>query len=398
MNRGSTVKSKKAWMIHYSGDDYWHSLPHSRHHITEQLNKHFAVLWVNPIGSHMPSLKKKGLGGRMSRKLRSITKFLQEVKDDFYVITYIKIPYFREGRIQLVNDLLIKWQTKLVCAWLKIDNPLLLYSTPGFANTLGTIKNCFSVYYYSDQYTEYRAFNAETKAYTEALDRKLYENVDLVMCASQKIQDNVAAKTKTKVVYFPHQVDYNFFHNNSDAIPQDIKDIKKPIVGYYGSLSDSNEWDVIRYCVINRPQYNFVFIGRKAIKDTGLENSSNVYFLGKKPFQDIPSYGRAFDVGIMFWVRSEWIINCSPLKLREYLAIGVPVVSTFIEEVKQNFANIVYNASDKETFLEYLDKAIMNKDAERIQMGFEKVKNDNWYNAVKIIIYEMDQKKSLRNS
>ena len=383
------------WLIHYSGDDYWHSLPHSRHHITRQLNKHFAVLWVNPIGSRMPSLKKKGFGGKIIRKLRSIARFLQKVNDGFYVVTFLTIPYFKAGKIQRTNSLLLKLQTRLACAWLKIDNPLLFYSSPIFANTLGSIKNSFSVYYYSDQYTEYREFSAETKLFTETLDRKLYENVDLIMCASQKIYDNVAAKTSKKVVYFPHQVDYNHFHNSIAEIPQDIQQIDKPIVGYYGSLSDSNDWEIIRYCATNRPQYNFVFIGRKDILDTGLENLQNVFFLGKKTFSEIPAYGRAFDVGIMFWIRREWIINCSPLKLKEYLSIGIPVVSTYIEEVKQNYEGIVYTANDKETFLNYLDKAIKNKDTERIQMGFNKVKNDTWYNAVKIILYEMDQEKSL---
>jgi hypothetical protein len=385
------------WLIHYSGDDYWHSLPHSRHHITEQLNKHFAVLWVNPIGSRMPSLKKKGSGGKIMRKLRSIARFLQKVKDDFYVVTFITIPYFKEGKIQRINDLLLKLQTRLVCARLKINNPLLFYSSPVFANTLGSIKYSFSVYYYSDQYTEYREFSAETKLYTESLDRKLYENVDLIMCASQMIHDNVAAKTSRKVVYFPHQVDYTHFHNNSAEIPRDIQQIGKPIVGYYGSLSDSNDWEIIRHCATKRPHYNFVFIGRKDIVDTGLENFQNVFFLGKKTFSEIPAYGRAFDVGIMFWIRRSWIINCSPLKLKEYLSIGIPVVSTFIEEVKQNYEGIVYTSNDKETFLHSLDEAINNKDAGRIQRGNDKVKNDSWYNAVKIILYEMDQQNQLQN-
>lgn len=398
MNQSRTGQGKNDWVIHYSGDDYWHSLPHSRHHITGQLNKHFPVLWVNPIGSRMPSLKKKGSGGKILRKLRSITKFLQKVNDDFYVITFVTIPYFKKGKIEHINNLLLKWQTRLVCARLKIHNPLLFFSAPNFANTLGSIKYCFSVYYYSDQYTAFREFNAETKSYTESLDRKLYENVDLIMCASQKIHDNVAAKTRTKVVYFPHQVDYARFHNNSDPAPDDIIHIKKPIVGYYGTLTESNDWETISYCAINRPQYSFVFIGRKDFADTGMENLPNVHFLGKKPFSEIPAYGHAFDVGIMFWTRKEWIVNCSPLKLREYLSIGILVVSTFIEEVKQNFNNIVYTADDKETFLKSLDDAITNKNAERIQLGFDKVKNDDWYNAVKIIMYEMDQKRSLQNS
>lgn len=387
--------TRKKWMVHYSADDYWSSYVHSRHHITDQLNKHFNVLWVNPIGTRVPSAKKKGYGGKIFRKLVSIAKFLRKVNDTFYVITFVTIPYFKKGKLQTFNAFLLEIQTKLVCKYLGIENPLLFYTSPMFANTLGSIRNSFSVYYYSDLYTEYREFNEDNKALVEEFDCKLRTNVDLIMCASKKISDNISSKTSKKVIYFPHQVDYDFFHNNPGLIPDDIKDIKKPIVGYYGTLSDSNNWDIISHCVINRPQYNFVFIGRKDIADTGLEKLDNVFFLGKKPFQDMPAYGHSFTVGVMFWVRREWIVNCSPLKLREYLSIGIPVVSTYIEEVEQNFSDVVYCTDDKELYLKYLDEAITNKEPQRVQKGIDMVKDDSWYNAAKIILYEMDQKANI---
>ena len=380
----------KNWVIHFSADDYWHSNPHSRHHITEQLNRDYSILWINPIGSRMPSFRKKTFKKRIFRKVKSIIKYFRKVKPGFYVVTFVIIPYFKKGRIQKFNGFLLKFQLNIIAKRLGIKQPLLFYTSPVFANTIDMIKSQFAVYYYSDQYTAYREFDDETRKYTEQLDKKLYENVDLVMCASQQIYDNVVDKTSKKVVYFPHQVDYNLFANNKtgDSLP-DIDGIKKPIIGYYGTLTDSNDWQIIKYCAEQRPDYNFVFIGRKDIENTGLEEFNNVYFLGKKPFNQIPAYGRYFDVGIMFWIVREWIQNCSPLKLKEYLSLGIPVVSTFIEEVKNYFDNIVYVTRTKEEFLEALDKAIRGDNSERIANGLEIVKNDTWYNAVKIIKEEM---------
>lgn len=389
-------KRKREWVIHFSADDFWHSNPHSRHHITEQLHRHYSILWINPIGSRMPSLKKRNTTAKIFRKLKSLVKYVRKVSDGFYVITFIQIPYFKDGWLQRLNHMLIRIQLKATMRFLEIRDPLLFYTSPIFANTLKMIKHRFSVYYYSDLYTEFREFNEATRAFTIKMDRILNENSDLVMCASQKIFQSLDENLHYKTIYFPHQVDFSFFHNHQpEPPPEDIAGISRPIVGYYGTVSDSNDWELIGHSVRNRPQYNFVFIGRKDIQDTGLEHLPNVHFLGMKPYEEIPSYGRCFDVGIMFWIRREWIINSSPLKLKEYLSMGIPVVSTLIEEVETYYKGIVYSAPDKEIFLEYIDKAINNRDDNRIRKGIELVKNDSWYNAVKIIQNEMDKKESL---
>jgi len=392
----SEADFQKEWVIHFSADDYWHSNPHSRHHITEQLHKHYSVLWVNPIGSRMPSLKKKSTTAKVIRKLKSLSKFIRKVSDGYYVTTFIQIPYFREGWLQRVNKALIRIQLKTATRFLRIRNPLLFYTSPVFAPTLRLIKHRYSVYYYSDQYTEFREFDEATRAFTISMDRILNENADLIMCASKKIFHSLDKRLHDKSIYFPHQVDFGFFHNHQpEKIPEEMAAISKPVVGYYGTLTDSNDWDFIRYAVEYRPHYNFVFIGRKDIQDTGLEHLPNVHFLGKKPFSEIPAYGKCFDVGIMFWIRREWIINSSPLKLKEYLSLGIPVVSTVIEEVQSNYNDIVYSADSKEVFLEFLDHAITDRDGQRIQRGIDMVKNDSWYNAVKIIQNEMVKKESL---
>lgn len=77
------------------------------------------------------------------------------------------------------------------------------------------------------------------------------------------------------------------------------------------------------------------------------------------------------------------------------MSLGIPVVSTLIEEVQANYNDIVYSANSKEVFLEFLDHAITDRDGQRIQRGIDMVKNDSWYNAVKIIQDEMVKKESL---
>jgi glycosyltransferase involved in cell wall biosynthesis len=163
-------------------------------------------------------------------------------------------------------------------------------------------------------------------------------------------------------------------------VPQDLREIPRPIIGYYGTLTDSNDWKTIDYCAARRPQYSFVLIGKKEITSTGMEELPNVHFLGPRPYQQIGDYGAAFDVAFMFWIRRDWIKNCSPLKLKEYLALGKPVVSTRIEEVEREYSDIVYSAETPEEFLSALDAAVTEDNSERIQKGRDKVRGDSWDN------------------
>ena len=116
-----------------------------------------------------------------------------------------------------------------------------------------------------------------------------------------------------------------------------------------------------------------------------------MYFLGKKSYQEIQKYGAHFDVAIMFWIRRDWIKHCSPLKLKEYLSLGKPVVSTLIEEVKDEFSDIVYIASDENEFLACLDNALEKSDENRIRVerGIEMVKHDTWNSFVNLVEAEM---------
>ena len=60
----------------------------------------------------------------------------------------------------------------------------------------------------------------------------------------------------------------------------------------------------------------------------------NVHFLGQKPYSELPAYCKAFDVALMPFKLNELTLNANPLKVREYLAAGLPVISTPVPEVE----------------------------------------------------------------
>ena len=76
----------------------------------------------------------------------------------------------------------------------------------------------------------------------------------------------------------------------------------------------------------------------------------NVHWLGFRPYEEIPSYGAAFDVALMPWLRNDWIEQCNPIKMKEYLAIGLPVVSTDFPEV-HFYSDTIAIAGDADHFV-----------------------------------------------
>ena len=66
-----------------------------------------------------------------------------------------------------------------------------------------------------------------------------------------------------------------------------------------------------------------------------LQGANNIRLLGRKPYADLPRYAKAFDVALMPFKMNELTLASNPLKVREYLAAGLPVVSTAIPEVER---------------------------------------------------------------
>ncbi len=133
----------------------------------------------------------------------------------------------------------------------------------------------------------------------------------------------------------------------------------KPIIGYFGTLSTSNNQEMILAAARAHPEWSIVLIGRITGGDwSRLQAQPNVHFLGFKPLSDIPWYGTRFDVAFMNWHVDEWMHYAHPLKTREYLALGLPVVSVPIPEIVETYADWVYVADSPQQFVLRVERAL----------------------------------------
>jgi len=99
------------------------------------------------------------------------------------------------------------------------------------------------------------------------------------------------------------------------------------------------------------PEASLVLIGDATCDMDRLTSHPNVHWLGFRPHEDIPRLGSSFDVALMPWLRNGWIEACNPIKLKEYLALGLAVVSTDFPEVRY-YRSVVRIAADHESFVD----------------------------------------------
>ncbi len=379
--------NQKKWIIYFASGNFYSSGLSSVHHLLDRLKDNYNILFFNSLGlASVSKIKKSTIPTRVLSKLKSFAKYLKEV-NGYTVFSPISIPLGITS-LDKVNSLFVAIQIKFIFTLLKIKDPILIIANPKAATLLHLFQSSTIIYLYSDKYSAYREI--ANKDYIDSLDYQLQEKSNFIVSNLKRTYDELCeTKHKSKSLYLPHSVDFHLFNDcvyTETAIPDDLKFLDKPIIGYYGTLTNSNDWDLIIYLAKKRPTYNFVFIGkpREDINQV-VFTLPNVHFLGYKPYNTLPMYLKHFSVCLMFWKRTDWIYNSNPLKTKEFLAMGKPIVSVRIYELEKSFNELIYICDTKEQFLSSIDKALTENSNELTQSRIDAVKDDSWEKDVEVI-------------
>jgi glycosyltransferase involved in cell wall biosynthesis len=308
----------------------------------------------------------------------SFLRGLRELDKNLYVFTPVALPLYGRSKIEKLNSLFVLLQVQLMMFRLGMKRPLIWTSIPSSYPIIKRLKRSGLVYLCSDKYDSYREITAQKRI--KELDEQLLAMADVVFCASKLIYDHCRSFTE-RAYYLSHGVDYTLFNKvmtEDLAIPSDIEGIPRPIVGYFGSLTDSFDQENIFYCATKHPDLSFVLIGRTIDDFSRLASLPNVYFLGYKEYEELPAYGAQFDVCLLNWKMTEWIRHSNPLKTNEYLAMGKPVVSVPIDEIETTYENQISTARTKEEFCEMILREIETDSLEKRRRRAESVRSDTW--------------------
>ncbi|MFH0794148.1 MAG: glycosyltransferase [bacterium] len=164
-------------------------------------------------------------------------------------------------------------------------------------------------------------------------ENRLLKKADCIFATSTPLFERLKKTFDGKVRYLPNGVDYDFFARPRGGIPTEYEGISSKKVIYVGALQRWFDVALVEKLVRDNPQTHFFLIGELHIDLSGLSRAPNCHVLGPRPYESIPQYLQAADVAIIPFKYTDLIRSVSPIKLYEYCAAGVPVVSRWWDEL-----------------------------------------------------------------
>lgn len=229
------------------------------------------------------------------------------------------------------------------------------------------------------------------------LEPELIKKSDLIFTNSVYLK-NYALKYNSNSFYVGQGCEIDLFApSKKHNLPDDLKDIKKPIIGYIGMLASLRlDIELIYKVAQYLPDFNFVFIGPEdeKFKNSKLHSLNNVYFTGPRDVSKLPEYLSHFDVCINPQIVNEVTIGNYPRKIDEYLAMGKPVVATQTEAMEV-FKEHTYLANNWNEFVKQIVRALEEDNSDLINKRIEFAETHTWENSVKQIYKGVEQEKEI---
>jgi glycosyltransferase involved in cell wall biosynthesis len=179
-------------------------------------------------------------------------------------------------------------------------------------------------------------------------------------------------------------------------IPEDMKGVKRPIVGYVGFLTSLRlDIALLFRLAKEKPHWNLVLVGPEDVdfEKSSLHELPNVFFLGRREPTQLPSYIFGFDVCINPQVINPLTIGNYPRKIDEYLAMGKPTVATATKAMEV-FKEYTYLATNIDEFISMTEVALADNDLNMKQRRIDFARSHTWENSVKEIYRVINQLKS----
>jgi len=334
----------------------WSGDPLSKTHLMRVLAKDNRILWINAIANRMPTASSHD-ASRILKKIKSFTEPIREVEPNIFVLNPLAFPSYGNRSILKVNQAFLASQVKKAMGRLGFKNAVNMIFNPAAGMIAGRVGESEIVYYCVDEYT---AFTGASRGLKQIED-DLFRRADLVVVSAERLFESKKHLNPNTVV-IRHGTDWRHFRAALDstlAIPAEIANLPRPIIGFHGLLADWVDYDLIKKVAQHFSKGSVVLIGKVAPdaeqKIKILDDVPNIHLLGRKPYAELPAYCKAFDVALNPFSINELTLAANPLKVREYLAAGLPVVSTDIPEVRilDNCA-IASDATDFINKIEYV--------------------------------------------
>lgn len=239
------------------------------------------------------------------------------------------------------------------------------------------------VYYCTDEFSQFSYLDGARIA---ELEHQLCRRADVVFTTARTLWERKRSwNPETHLAL--HGVEQQHFAKalrDDTPVADELASAPRPVIGFFGLIHDWIDLDLFAHLAERRPEWTIALIGKASVDMSRLERFSNVKLLGRKPYEELPRYCKAFSVGVLPFALNELTRNVNPIKLREYLSAGLPVVSTEMFEVARyvqsqgNLANACTVVSHHEDFDAAVVRALATDSADARRARSEAMLAETW--------------------
>lgn len=278
--------------------------------------------------------------------------------------------------IMRVNAMMSRSIINRMLKKINMKNPIVINA---FNPTLGNrLINAFNeralLYYCYDEISQAKW----AKKHGPREELKFLSKVDGVVVSSEGLFVS-KSKLNSNCYLIKNGVDTRIFLKSYSLRKLRNKSQKKTIIGYLGSFDLRIDIKLLEFLAFKNPSFQFQIVGRivnpQACSD--LKNYPNIIFTGSRTQEDIPKQVASFDLGIIPFVKNEFTSNIYPLKINEYLAAGLPVVSTNFAPLDE-FEDIISIAPTYEKFHYLISNELKNDSSEKELRRIERANQNTW--------------------
>jgi len=339
------------------------------------------VLFVENTGVRRPTLRDVGRVRQRVRNWRRGFKGFREERENLFVFSPLLFPapYSRVARWlnrKLLSRILRRWMQAA-----GFGRPIVwtFLPTPLARDLIRELDPEVTVYYCIDNFA---SSSVAAQRITKS-ENALFREADLVFVTSEMLRAR-AAQFSSRVHLFPFGVNYGVFEQvrtSSDSVPEDARNLSRPVVGYVGGIHRWVDQSLLASAAARLPEATFALIGPAQTDVSMLERVPNIRLLGARPHSDVPGYIKSFDVAVIPYQSNDYTGSVYPTKLNEYLAMGAPVVSTDLPEIRRfnaEHGDIVTIATGAEAFTRAITEVVTQRSPEIVARRLAVARANSW--------------------
>lgn len=330
--------------------------PHSLEHLLRPLFLKNQFIWVETIGLRSPrlnwyDLKKVSLKiFRWLSSSKNISKITKK-PDSIHIVSPFMIPYNQFSIVRRFNQFSVLRAVRKKMNELNFSADYTITSVPNSCDYVGHFSEKKVIYMSVDEFSLWPGLDFQL---VSEMEKMLLLKSDLVFATSTQLAMS-KSNQKLETILLTHGVD--FFHFK---LPQKKNTSEIIKICYFGLFDERSDQSIIQYIAEHVHNSEIYIIGTVACDVSRLTIYKNIIFTGSVEYNDLPKKISDMDIFILPYVKNELTKNINPLKLKEYLSTGRPVVSTSIAEVV-NLKDYIFIADSGVEFKNLIDKIKKNE-------------------------------------